>query len=36
MCKRCNVVKSTLEFTKYSKSKDKLRFWCRSCDSKTN
>ena len=36
ICKRCNVHKPTSEFTKYSKSKDKLRYWCRSCDCESN
>ena len=33
ICRRCNVVKPISEFTKSSRTKDKLRYWCRLCES---
>ena len=33
ICKRCNIVKPTSEFTNSSRTKDKLRYWCRLCES---
>ena len=33
ICKRCIVVKPISEFGNSSRTKDKLRFWCRLCES---
>ena len=35
-CKRCNVVKPISEFSNSSRTKDKLRYWCRLCESNSN
>ena len=32
-CQKCNVVKSISEFSNSSRTKDKLRYWCRLCES---
>ena len=32
-CKRCNVVKPISEFSNSSRTKDRLRYWCRLCES---
>ena len=33
ICKRCNIVKPISEFSNSSRTKDKLRYWCRLCES---
>ena len=35
-CKRCNIVKPISEFSNSLRTKDKLRYWCRLCESNSN
>ena len=32
-CKKCKIVKSISEFSNSSRTKDKVRYWCRLCES---
>ena len=32
-CKRCNIVKPVSAFRNSSRTKDRLRYWCRLCEN---